>query len=52
METYARETLAYNAPLETPYVLLCIQNVTKKDIITFVDKLLKSKPSVALLGEI
>lgn len=51
MESYARETQAYNAPLEMHYVLERVQNVTKKDIITFVDKLLKSKPSVALLGE-
>ena len=50
MELFAREAQAFDAPLETHYVLEQIRSVTKNDIINIVEKILKSKPSIAILG--
>ena len=50
MELFAREAQAFDAPLETHYVLEQIRSVTKSDIINIVEKILKSKPSIAILG--
>ena len=51
MEAFARETVAYGAPVDPSVTCQKIQNVQISDLVKLSRKLLNTVPSVSILGQ-